>query len=201
MASLPPEPIEPHSIFAILESVTRKPRPFAKYTASELWTDEHTSERMLAFHLDGDVDISSRRTAFIDESVSWMTKHFALCEKSKIIDFGCGPGLYTSRFDRLGADVYGVDFSSRSIAYARSQASMTDDQTTYIEANYLDYEPEGSFDLITMIMCDYCAFPPSALQCWRNSRAFCLRWVVLFWMFIPCEHLSPSKRQWNLGKI
>jgi SAM-dependent methyltransferase len=90
-----------------------------------------------------------------------MTERFALCESSKIIDFGCGPGLYTSRFAKLGANIVGVDFSSRSIAFAKEQATQAKDQITYIEADYLEYEPNGKFDLITMIMCDYCALAPA----------------------------------------
>ena len=153
--------MEPNSIFSVLESITSKPVPFARYTAGELWRDPHTSRCMLEFHLDGDVDVSSRRTTFIDDSVFWMTRRFALGESSRIIDFGCGPGLYTSRFAKLGAEVCGIDFSTRSIAYARQQALETDDQTTYIEADYLEYEPEGRYDLITMIMCDFCALSPA----------------------------------------
>lgn len=153
--------MESRSLFPILESVTAKPDLFATYTAKELWTDDHTSRRMLDFHLDGEVDISSRRTAFIEESVAWMTEYFALSEGSRIIDFGCGPGLYTSRFAALGADVCGVDFSARSITYAKQQARTSNDRTDYIQADYLEFRPEGAFDLITMIMCDYCALSPA----------------------------------------
>jgi trans-aconitate methyltransferase len=52
---------------------------------------------MLAFHLDGEIDVSSRRTGFIDNSVRWLQEHFELSNSSRVIDFGCGPGLYTSR--------------------------------------------------------------------------------------------------------
>lgn len=148
------------SLFSALESATRKPHPFSVYTARELWTDEHTSERMLAFHLDGEVDLSSRHTDFIDESVRWMKAHFELTESSRIIDFGCGPGLYTSRFAGFGAEVVGVDFSSRSIEYARAQARRENHTIAYVEADYLEFQPEGVFDLVTMIMCDFCALSP-----------------------------------------
>ena len=33
------------------------PTPFEFYTADELWTDEHTSSKMLEFHLDGAIDL------------------------------------------------------------------------------------------------------------------------------------------------
>ena len=152
--------MEPEALFSALESVNQKPAPFSVYTASELWTDEHTSEQMLAFHLDDEIDLSSRRTAFIDNSVRWLESHFELCGSSRVIDFGCGPGLYTSRIARLGAEVCGVDFSSRSIAYARACARRENLELTYIEADYLDFQPIGSFDLVTMIMCDFCALSP-----------------------------------------
>ena len=153
--------MQPASLFAVLESVVERPQPFSVYTARELWTDEHTSEQMLAYHLNGDIDVSSRRTNFIDESTRWLTEHFQLSESSRLIDFGCGPGLYTSRLARDGANVVGIDFSSRSIEYAKACANRDRLDVTYVEADYLDYQPEGRFDLVTMIMCDFCALSPA----------------------------------------
>jgi SAM-dependent methyltransferase len=153
--------MEHASLFAALESASTKPRPFSVYTTSELWTDRHTSEQMLAFHLNGDIDVSSRRTSFIDDSVRWLWEHFDLSASSRTIDFGCGPGLYTSRLARLGAEVTGVDFSPRSIEYARNYAHRENLEAAYVEADYLEFRPTGTFDLITMIMCDFCALSPT----------------------------------------
>jgi SAM-dependent methyltransferase len=152
--------METDSLFSTLESANTKPAAFSVYTAKELWTDKHTSEQMLAYHLNGEIDVSSRSTDFINESVRWMTNYFDLSSNSRIIDFGCGPGLYTSRFADLGAAVFGVDFSARSIEYAREFADRNNLDVSYTEADYLEYQPEGVFDLITMIMCDYCALSP-----------------------------------------
>ncbi len=149
------------SLFRFLEAATAKPAPFSKYTASELWTDEHRSARMLTYHLDKEIDVSSRRPRFIDESVCWMVERFSLSKGSRIVDFGCGPGLYTSRFARLEADVVGIDFSSRSIGYAREFAKENGLDIGYVAADYLDFQPEGKFDLIIMIMCDFCALSPA----------------------------------------
>jgi SAM-dependent methyltransferase len=148
-------------LFSALESISEKPEPYSVYTARELWTDEHTSERMLAFHLNGEIDVSSRHTSFIDDSVRWMQKHFDLSAGRRVIDFGCGPGLYTSRFARLGAEVFGVDFSSRSIEFAREHARREQLDVTYTEADYLGLRPDGRYDLVTMIMCDFCALSPT----------------------------------------
>ena len=40
-----------------LEDINYRPEPFACYTAADLWTDDHSSEQMLAFHLDAYVDL------------------------------------------------------------------------------------------------------------------------------------------------
>lgn len=37
-------------MLAALERINARPAPFEFYTASDLWTDEHTSAQMLAFH-------------------------------------------------------------------------------------------------------------------------------------------------------
>lgn len=153
--------METSDLYTELTRILAKPPPFSVYTADALWTDPHTSQQMLAFHLNPEVDISSRRASFIDESVAWMVDHFALSAASRVIDFGCGPGLYASRLAGCGASVTGVDFSPTSIAYAREQAEASGQRISFHQANYLEFEPTGEFDLITMIMCDFCALSPS----------------------------------------
>jgi hypothetical protein len=37
-------------MFEFLCEVNRRPEPFSRYTARELWTDPHTSRKMLALH-------------------------------------------------------------------------------------------------------------------------------------------------------
>ena len=102
-------------MFEALEKINARPKLFEFYTASDLWTDEHTSKQMLAFHLDENVDISSRNTEFIDRSVEWICSRFNVAAGTTIADFGCGPGLYATRLARRGAAVTGIDFSKRSI--------------------------------------------------------------------------------------
>ena len=148
-------------MFKHLEDINRKPEPFEFYTAADLWTDEHTSEQMLAYHLNTGIDVSSRRGEFIDKSVEWIVSHFNVDTDTRIADFGCGPGLYSSRLAKCGARVTGIDFSERSIKYARDEAEQLGLSIEYINQNYLDYRTDDRFDFILMIMCDYCALSPS----------------------------------------
>lgn len=147
-------------MFDQLESINQRPRPFEHYTVEELWNDEHTSEQMLKYHLNPDVDLSSRNHAFIDRSVNWIADRFGVGPGTKVVDFGCGPGLYAFRLALLGATITGVDISKRSIEYARSEAEKPGLEINYINQNYLEFEPDDRFDLAVMIFCDFCVLSP-----------------------------------------
>lgn len=144
-------------MFHELELINRRPKPFEFYTAADLWTDPHTSKQMLAYHLNAEIDVSSRKAEFIDRSASWIASRFSLGRGTRVADFGCGPGLYATRLARLGPKVTGIDFSRNSIDYARGVAADNGLSIEYVHQDYLDFEPEARFDLILMIMCDFCA--------------------------------------------
>jgi cyclopropane fatty-acyl-phospholipid synthase-like methyltransferase len=148
-------------MFEGLEKINHRPEPFEFYTADELWTDEHTSKQMLSFHLNEEVDISSRNAAFIDKSVDWIVSQFNVGADTKIADFGCGPGLYTTRLAKRKADVTGIDFSKRSVEYAKERAKKEGLDIRYVNQNYLEYETDDRFDLVMMIMCDFSVLSPA----------------------------------------
>jgi SAM-dependent methyltransferase len=148
-------------MFKELQEIHTRPKPFQFYTADELWTNEHTSMKMLEYHLNESIDLSSRNKEFIDRSVQWIVSHFGIDNQTRIADFGCGPGLYTTQFAEHNATVTGIDFSERSIRYARKVAEQKGFDIRYVQQNYLEFETEERFDLITMIFCDFCALSPS----------------------------------------
>ncbi len=143
-----------------LKKINVRPEPFQFYTADELWANEHTSKQMLEYHLNEDIDVSSRNSKFIERSVSWIISHFGVNNDTVVADFGCGPGLYTSRLAERGAVVTGIDFSENSIMHARQIAEQKDLKINYVHSNYLDFETDKTFHLIIMIMCDFCALSP-----------------------------------------
>lgn len=143
-------------MFCQLNKITEKPRLYASYTAEKLWNDPYISGQMLKCHLDPSSDLASRNLLFIEASVDFMKKRFNIGEGKAIIDFGCGPGLYTTRLARPGGRVRGLDFSTNSIDYARKEAERLGLDIGYLHQNYLDYQAGETFDLVTMIFCDYC---------------------------------------------
>ena len=148
-------------MFEALEQINARPRPLEFNTTRDLWTDEHISGKMLEFHLNEEVDAASRNAAFIDRSVEWIASHFHVGEGTKIIDFGCGPGLYVIRLAKKRADVTGIDFSERSIRYAQNWAQREGLSVHLVRQDYLEYETEDRFDLAMMIFCDFCALSPT----------------------------------------
>lgn len=148
------------TMFQQLNEINSRPEPFQFYTAEELWTNEHTAQQMLMYHLNEDVEAASRNSKSIERSVEWIVTRFQVDRNTSIADFGCGPGLYASRLAERGAIVTGVDFSQNSLEYAQKVAAERGLEANYVQANYLDFETTERFDLIIMIMCDFSVLSP-----------------------------------------
>lgn len=148
-------------MYTQLKKINKKPKAFEFYTADSLWTDEYRAKQMLSYHLNPDVDLASRNKIFITKSINWIISEFGISKKSKICDFGCAVGLYTTQLAKTGADVTGIDFSKNSLEYAKDIAKKENLKIEYVHRNYLEYKTDKKYDLITMIMCDFCVLSPS----------------------------------------
>ena len=88
------------------------------------WDDPGFSERMLGEHLSQMHDAASRKTGTIDAQVAWIERTVINSKPARILDLGCGPGLYTSRFAALGHNPRGIDFGPASVAYANRHSNV-----------------------------------------------------------------------------
>ncbi|HCS74547.1 MAG TPA: class I SAM-dependent methyltransferase [Clostridiales bacterium] len=131
--------------------------PLYSQSTNKFWDDEHISKGMLEAHLNPNWDAATRKPEFLDKSVSWISKIAPPPQYNSLLDLGCGPGLYAERFNAAGYAVTGVDFSKRSIAYAKEQASFNKSNIDYHYQNYLTIDYLEQFDVITLIYCDYAA--------------------------------------------
>lgn len=147
-------------MFDFLARACEKPGLYQFYTAEKLWNDPYISRKMLEFHLDGSCELASRNPEFIRRAARFMADEFSLAHGRKVIDFGCGPGLYAQELALRGARVTGIDFSENSIAYARNAAEEQGLDIRYINADYLGLDLDEKFDLVTLIYCDLCALNP-----------------------------------------
>jgi SAM-dependent methyltransferase len=161
-------------MFSLLKSINQKPDPFEFSNSEELWNTPYLSNNMLKYHLNEDIDVASRKKKFIEKSIDWITHHFSIGTNSRICDFGCGPGLYTLGLAEKKAVVTGIDFSRNSIEYAKKIADQHGVRINYVLENYLNFETTEKFDLITMIMCDFCVLSPEQRRMILNKFNFFL---------------------------
>lgn len=144
----------PKLSFKKMQEFARKPKLFEQSTAA-FWDDEHISKSMLEAHLSPDCDAASRKPDFIKESVDWILSISKLKKGQSILDLGCGPGLYAEKFSERGYKVTGVDFSKRSINYAKERAVENNLNISYFYQNYLEIDFKEEFDLVILIYCDF----------------------------------------------
>ena len=125
------------------------------------WNDADFSRRMLREHLSQRHDLASRRSEKIDAHVDWIHYEVMCGAPSKILDLGCGPGLYSSRLARLGHHCVGIDFSPASIEYAREQAAEECLDCDYIHADLRSAEYGSDFGIAMLIFGEFNVFRPS----------------------------------------
>ncbi|HEY3337434.1 MAG TPA: methyltransferase domain-containing protein [Propionicimonas sp.] len=138
----------------------QRPAPFSDCTTPEFWDDDHISGQMLRFHLDPVAEPASRAHAFIDRSVDWLIPNLGLGAGSRLVDLGCGPGLYANRLAARGVQVLGIDVSRRSLAFAREVARDRSLPAAFRQGNYLTCDLGADQDAAILIYEDYCALSP-----------------------------------------
>ncbi|MCP4630770.1 MAG: class I SAM-dependent methyltransferase [bacterium] len=150
------------------------------------------SEQMLKYHLNPVIDLSSRNAGFIDRSVKWIVSHFNVGQGTQIADFGCGPGLYASRLAQKHAGFTGIDISKGSIRYARKRAEKYGRKIQYVNQNYLEFETEDRYDLIILIMCDFCALGPQQRKVFKSHSRLTDTYKNAIIQFIQMANTFPK---------
>lgn len=126
------------------------------------WDDPAFSERMLREHLSQAHDAASRRNETIDAQVAWVEEQ--LLEPgnpARILDLGCGPGLYATRLAVRGHDVRGIDFSPASIRHARESAADAGLAIDYELGDLRRTDFGGDFDLAILLYGELNVFTPA----------------------------------------
>ncbi len=124
------------------------------------WNDPAFSRRMLVEHLSQAHGAASRRFETIDAHTAWLHHEILATRPSRVLDLGCGPGLYTSRLAALGHQCTGIDFAPAAIEYAGREASTTGAACTYRLEDLRTAELGRGFDLIMFLFGDLDTLPP-----------------------------------------
>jgi SAM-dependent methyltransferase len=164
------------------------------------WHDRTFSQRMLQEHLSQQHDLASRRTAIIDAQVEWIHRVVLAGRPTKILDLGCGPGLYSSRLARLGHECTGIDFSPASIAYARETAQRETLSCAYLEADVRTAEYGQDYGLALFLFGELNVFRPadarSILEKTHHALVRGGRILLEVHTFAAVQALGDAPRSW-----
>ncbi len=198
-----------HSATPLLDLLNDLARQAALFEPGEplFWDDPHISAEMLKAHLDPEIDAASRRPETIDRTCHWLIEHFGLKPGNRVLDLGCGPGLYASRLAKRGLKVTGIDYSRRSVEYARRAADEQGLDIQYLYQDYLaqEYLPSGTserFDLAIMIYCDFAVLSDEKQGILLGRVAWALKpgGRFVFDVFTPEQHPVKETTSWSFSQ-
>lgn len=144
----------------LTDLIGREPATPWQNRAKIPWHEAEFSARILLEHLSQQHDRASRRFEKIDRHVSWLHHAVLGGNAARVLDLGCGPGLYCSRLARLGHACVGVDFSPASIAHARAEAEQSALSCTYQLEDLRVADFGAGYDAVLLLFGEFNTFPP-----------------------------------------
>ena len=181
-------------MFKQLTAMAKKPALYEKGTV-ELWTDEHISKGMLKSHLNPGLDAATRKHATVRENVKWIASVAPAGQYRNLLDLGCGPGIYAEEFYNAGYRVAGMDFSERSINYARNSTQEKNLPIVYYHQNFITMDFKEQFDLITLIYFDFCTLSTEARAIVLKNISTALKPGGLLIVEVNTPHYLSSQRE------
>lgn len=149
-------------VLTLLDVIAPAPDPVPWDEGDNIpWNDPGFSLRMLREHLSQAHDMASRRSDKIDQQVAWIHHDLLGGNPARILDLGCGPGLYSSRLARLGHTCQGIDFSPASIAYARKVTLSEGLGCNYVQHDIRTADYGSGYGLAMLIFGEFNVFRPA----------------------------------------
>ena len=145
---------------SILDIVNRVPKPCPWTEGDNIpWNDPEFSERMLAEHLSQEHDLASRKSGTIDAQADWIFSTVLGGRPGRLLDLGCGPGLYIRRLAARSCECVGMDFSPASIRHAEETAAADALPCRFVLGDLREEAFGGGFDVVMMIYGQFNVFP------------------------------------------
>jgi 2-polyprenyl-6-hydroxyphenyl methylase / 3-demethylubiquinone-9 3-methyltransferase len=134
--------IEPHALTTdrTIGAGNADPAELAKFSAlAHRWWDPESEFKPLH-------DINPLR-------VGWVAAIAGGLAGKRVVDVGCGGGIFAEALARLGADVTGIDLSDKGIGVARLHQYESGTSVDYrlVAAETLALEAPGAFDVVTCL--------------------------------------------------
>jgi SAM-dependent methyltransferase len=174
------------------------------------WHEPEFSERMLPVHLDPQTHMASRAPEVIDRHLDWMLAQLQqrdLPGPYRILDVGCGPGLYCHELVRRGHQAVGFDFGPASLAWAIETAREQNLAAEFFAADLTDLPPDlarrtGPVDAVTFWFGEFHSFTPVVAAAFVTQLAACLKPNGLFILeYQPWDlFVRQGSNEWSVSE-
>jgi SAM-dependent methyltransferase len=168
-----------------------------------MWDDDYISRHMLSAHLDESNNRATYKKELRKEIVKNIISTSALVKGEKLLDLGCGPGIYAQEFASYGVDYTGIDISRQSLGYAMNHKGEYRNTIHFIHGDYTSSNIfNEKYDCATMIWCDFGALSPdirdnmlrNVYSSLNQGGYFC------FDVFATKSHVDETKNNWRVEK-
>lgn len=167
----------------------RPPRPWRD--GSQLpWSDPDFSRRMLDAHLDPGTHMATRAPGVVRAHVAWLEGQLAARASTpapwRVLDVGCGPGLYLHELAARGHAGCGFDIAPEPLRWAREHARANGLAADFLAADLTDLPADfaaragAPFDAVTFWFGEFHSFRPAQVRSFLPRLAALLRPGGLF---------------------
>ncbi len=172
------------------------------------WHDPGFSERMLAVHLDQGTHMASRSIEVIHSHVRWLCRRLEATLGAKrglrVLDVGCGPGLYCHETARRGHSAVGFDFAPAPLRWAEDTARTENLDCAFHRFDLTrltddDLKLLGPCDAVTFWFGEFHSFPAATARVFLEKLASLLRPGGIFALeFQPYEtYPRDDVQEWS----
>lgn len=169
------------------------------------WHETGFSEKMLPIHLDQHTHMASRTLEIITRHIDWLCLQMSAADLpakgARVLDVGCGPGLYCHELARRGHVGLGFDYAPAPLRHARQQAETDKLDCEFFLADLTALQDSGipdltPVDVITLWFGEWHSFPENIVRDFLPRLAALLRPGGLFileyqhWDSYPREDIS-----------
>lgn len=169
---------------------------------NKLWTDSYISKQLLQAHLTEAKDGATRNINFVEKSVEWIAAQFPASKFPRLLDLGCGPGIYAEKLSRKGYQVSGIDLSENSIQHAKESQRKQGLEIDYKTGDYLQLDiGVEMYDLILLIYCDFGVLSPNegSLLVQKIFQALKSGGKLIFDVFTPAKYQDYcEEKSWSI---
>lgn len=124
----------------------KKPSPFQEGNMT-LWDNEYIAQSVLKKHLDKNIDSGTRKESTVISTIQWIDK--IISQKGKMLDVGCGPGLYADLLQNCGFKYHGIDISKYQVEYAKKKSKYED--TIFEVVDFRKLSLSNCYDCVLML--------------------------------------------------